>query len=92
MSLLIEWDRRKAAANPRMHGVSFEDAQSVFSDERARLINDPDHSSEEDRFLLLGLASSLRILVVAHCYRSHGNIVRIISARRATRDEQRFYL
>ena len=92
MNLSFEWDPRKAAANLRKHGVSFEDAQSVFSDERARLINDPDHSSEEDRFLLLGLASSLRILVVAHCYRSQGNVIRIISARRATREEQRFYL
>ena len=67
MSLNFEWDSRKAAANLRKHGVSFEDAQSVFSDERARLIDDPDHSADEDRFLLLGLSSSMRLLVVAHC-------------------------
>ena len=66
-SLRFEWDPRRAAANRKKHGVSFEDAQSVFTDERARLIDDPDHSEDEDRFLLLGLSSSLRLLVVAHC-------------------------
>ena len=91
MALRFEWDPRKAAANLRKHGVSFEDAQSAFSDESARLIDDPDHSTDEDRFLLMGLASSLRILVVAHCYREAGGVIRIISARRATREEQRFY-
>jgi uncharacterized DUF497 family protein len=90
-SLRIEWDPRKAEANRRKHGVTFEDAQTVFADERARLIDDPDHSEEEERFVLLGLSSSLRLLVVAHCYRADGNTVRIISARRATREEQRFY-
>jgi uncharacterized protein len=90
-SLRIEWDPQKAEANRRKHGVTFEDAQTVFSDERARLIDDPDHSEEEERFLLLGLSSSLRLLVVAHCYRADGNVIRIISARKATREEQRFY-
>jgi len=89
--LRIEWDPRKAALNLQKHGVSFEDAQTVFSDERARLIDDPDHSEAEERFLLLGLSSSLRLLVVAHCYRVQGNVIRIISARKATREEQRFY-
>ena len=91
MSLRFEWDPRKAAANLRKHGVSFEDAQTVFADERARLIDDPDHSTDEDRFLLLGLSSSLRVLVVSHCYREAEGVIRIISARRATRDEQRSY-
>ena len=91
MSLSFEWDPRKAAVNLRKHGVSFEDAQSVFADERARLIDDPDHSADEERFLLLGLSSSLRLLVVAHCYREAGGVIRIISARKATREEQRFY-
>ncbi|HMN76461.1 MAG TPA: BrnT family toxin [Burkholderiaceae bacterium] len=91
MNLGFEWDPRKAAANLRKHGVSFEDAQSVFADERARLIDDPDHSVDEERFLLLGLSSSLRLLVVAHCYREAGGIIRIISARKATREEQSFY-
>jgi len=93
MSLSFEWDPRKASANLRKHGVSFEDAQSVFTDERARLIDDPDHSTDanEDRFLLLGLSTNLRLLVVAHCYRKAGGVIRIISARKATREEQRFY-
>jgi uncharacterized protein len=91
MSLGFEWDPRKAAVNLRKHGVSFEDALSVFSDERARLIDDPDHSEDEQRFLLLGLSSTLRLLVVAHCYREAGGVVRIISARKATREEQLFY-
>jgi len=91
MPLVIEWDPRKATENRRKHGVSFEDAQTVFSDERARLIDDPDHSAGEERFILLGLSSSLRLLVVAHCYRAAGNVIRIISARKATRDEARFY-
>jgi uncharacterized DUF497 family protein len=90
-SLIFEWDPVKAAANLRKHKVSFEDAQTVFSDERARLIDDPDHSEDEERFLLLGLSSSLRLLVVAHCYRSTGNVIRIISARKATADEAHHY-
>ena len=93
MSLSFEWDPRKASANLRKHGVSFEDAQSVFTDERARLIDDPDHSTDanEDRFLLLGLSTSLRLLVVAHCYRKAGGVIRIISARKATREEHSYY-
>ena len=90
-TLRFEWDPSKAAANLRKHRVSFEDAQTVFSDERARLIDDPDHSEDEERFLLLGLSSTLRLLVVAHCYRSDGNVIRIISARKATADEEHDY-
>ena len=90
-TLRFEWDPSKAAANLRKHRVSFEDAQSVFSDERARLIDDPDHSEAEERFVLLGLSSTLRLLVVAHCYRSAGNVIRIISARKATADEEHDY-
>ncbi|EHR70782.1 hypothetical protein BurJ1DRAFT_1933 [Burkholderiales bacterium JOSHI_001] len=89
--LRFEWDPHKAALNKRKHGVTFEDAQSVFSDERAKLIDDPDHSHDEERFILLGLSSSLRLLVVAHCYRAEGNVIRIISARKATREEQADY-
>jgi uncharacterized DUF497 family protein len=89
--LLFEWDDRKAAANVRKHGISFEEARSVFVDERAKLIGDPDHSEDEERFVLLGLSSSLRLLLVCHCYRSGGNIIRIISARKATAGESRFY-
>ncbi len=90
-SLHFEWDPGKATLNERKHGVSFEEAQSVFSDDRARLIDDPDHSEDEERFILLGLSSNLRILVVVHCYRASGNVIRIISARKATREEQRHY-
>jgi uncharacterized protein len=92
MALRFEWDPRKAALNKRKHGVSFEDAQTVFADELAKLIDDPDHSEDEDRFVLLGFSSSLRLLVVVHCYRAGGNVVRIISARNADRREQSQYL
>jgi uncharacterized DUF497 family protein len=91
-TLHFDWDPVKAAANLRKHKVSFEDARTVFSDERALLIDDPDHSDDEERFVLLGLSSSLRLLVVAHCYRSAGNVIRIISARKATADPERHYL
>ncbi len=64
--LKFEWDSKKAASNLRKHGVSFEDAQTVFADENAKLIDDPDHSEEEDRFVLLGLSSSLRLLIVCN--------------------------
>jgi uncharacterized DUF497 family protein len=90
-SLHFEWDPKKAAANLRKHKVSFEDAKTVFSDERALLIDDPDHSEDEERFVLLGLSSSLRLLVVAHCYRASGDVIRIISARKADSDEQSKY-
>ena len=90
-TLRIEWDDKKAAANLKLHGVSFDDAQSVFSDERAKLIDDPDHSDDEDRFVLLGMDSALRLLLVCHCYRSEGNVIRIISARKAIAKESKSY-
>ncbi len=90
-SLRFEWDPKKAALNLRKHGVSFEDAQSVFSDENGLLIDDPDHSEEEDRFVLLGLSHSLRLIVVVHCYRSEGKVIRIISARKADAQERSIY-
>jgi hypothetical protein len=86
------WDPRKAAANHRKHGVSFEEARTVFYDENARLIADPDHSGEEDRFILLGLTATTRLLVVCHCHREDESTIRIISARKATRNEARSYL
>ena len=89
--LRFEWDPKKAAANLRKHGVGFEDAQTVFADENAKLIDDPDHSEDEDRLVLLGLSSSLRLLVVCHCYRSEGNVIRIISARKADGRERNSY-
>ena len=90
-TLHFEWDDRKAAANAKKHGVSFEEARSVFVDERAKLIGDPDHSEDEDRFVILGLSSSLRLLLVCHCYRSEGNVIRIISARKASAKESKSY-
>ena len=89
--LRFEGDERKAAENAKKHGVSLEEARSVFVDERAKLIDDPDHSKEEDRFVLLGLSSALRLLLACHCYRSEGNVVRIISARKATTSESKSY-
>jgi len=73
------------------HGVSFEEAQSVFLDENARLIDDPDHSSDEDRFLLLGFSYQAQCLVVSHCYRETDSVIRLISARRATAREEQMY-
>lgn len=90
-SIRFEWDPKKADANLRKHKVSFEDAQTVFSDERALLIDDPDHSDDENRFVLLGLSQSLRLLVVVHCYRAEGRVIRIISARRADAEERSIY-
>ena len=90
-TLRFEWDERKAGANARKHGITFDEARTVFFDERARLIDDPDHSDDEERFILLGLSSSLRMLIVCHCYRSSGNVIRIISARKATARESKAY-
>jgi uncharacterized protein len=87
----FEWDPNKAAANARKHGVTFAEARSVFADERAKLIDDPEHSENEDRFILLGLSSNLRVLVVCHCYRSDQATIRIISARKATSAESLQY-
>jgi uncharacterized DUF497 family protein len=91
VELRFDWDPVKAAANRRKHGVSFEEAQSVFYDERALFDDDPDESVGERRFILLGLSSSLRLLVVCHCARAAGNVIRLISARRATKPEQKQY-
>ena len=87
----FEWNGVKAVANARKHGVSFKEAKSVFVDERAKLIGDPDHSQDEDRFVLLGLSSVLRLLLVCHCYRAEGNVIRIISARKASAQESKSY-
>jgi len=92
MNLLrFEWDEKKSLSNIKKHGISFEEAQTVFLDENALLIHDPDHSLEEDRFVLLGMSFKLRLLIVCHCYRKSENIIRIISARRATRAEHKQY-
>ena len=90
-TLRFEWDDKKAVANFKKHGVRFEEAKSVFVDERAKLIDDPDHSEDEDRFVILGISSALRLLLVCHCYRSEGNVIRIISARKAVAREFKSY-
>ena len=86
----FEWDPRKAKSNAQKHGVSFEEAQSVFFDEQALLLEDPQPLHEEKRFVLLGLSASLRLLVVIHALRDR-DVIRIISARKATRLETREY-
>ena len=91
LDLRFEWDPRKNANNKRKHGVSFEEAQTVFYDDRALLIEDPDESYGEDRFVLLGLSAALRTLVVCHCYRENDSVIRIISARKADRQERQNY-
>ena len=88
--LRFEWDSQKAVANLRKHAIPFEEAVSVFSDEHALLLTDPDHSEAEDRFILLGLSADLRTLVVCHCYRQE-EVIRIFSARRATKREREQY-
>lgn len=87
----FEWDPHKAAINRRKHGVSFEEAMTGFADECAVVIDDPDHSGTEDRFILLGMSSTLRILVVVHCEGSDVDAIRIILARKATPRERLQY-
>ena len=90
-TLAFACDPTKARANVRKHGVSFDEAQSVFLDEDARLLDDPDHSEDEDRFILLGMSAVPRLLVVVHAYREAGALIRIISARKATARERKTY-
>ena len=87
----FEWDHRKDADNQRKHRISFHEAQTVFADEYARLLDDPDHSAAEDRFIPIGLSAAFRVLVVAHTYRQRDDTIRIISARKATKRERQQY-
>lgn len=87
----FEWDPPKAAANLKKHQISFEEAKTVFYDEFAIQFFDEDHSSDEDRFLMLGMSSGAKLLIVCHCEREHGAVIRIISARKATKRESTFY-
>ena len=89
--LVFEWDKRKENANVKKHGISFEEARSSFYDENAIQFFDPDHSDEKDRFILLGLSHKLNTLVVCHCFREEVTTVRIISARKADKDETNAY-
>jgi uncharacterized DUF497 family protein len=87
----FEWDPAKAASNARKHKVTFEVAKTVFYDDFAVQFSDEEHSSDEDRFLLLGMSSDARLLLVCHCEREGGNVIRIISARKATDSEAQYY-
>jgi len=89
--LRFDWDQRKEKANNKKHGVSFEEARTVFYDESAIQFFDPDHSDEEDRFILLGLSLKPQVLVVCHCFRESETVIRIISARIADKDEETEY-
>lgn len=89
--LRFDWDEQKAESNQQKHAVSFEEAQTVFYDENARLMYDPEHSLTEDRYILFGMSSSLRLIVVCHIYRENDELIRIISARKATKQERQQY-
>ena len=89
--LRFEWDEDKSRGNIKKHGVSFEEAQTVFLDENAVRFFDPDHSQDEERFIMLGMSFKLRVLVVCHCYRKNDTVVRIISARKADKHEEGDY-
>ena len=89
--LQFEWDENKNSINKNKHHVSFEEAETVFYDDNALLISDPDHSYEEERFIILGFSFAARLLIVCHCYRGADSVIRIISARKATTQEARQY-
>ncbi|KIR03586.1 hypothetical protein P261_02401 [Lachnospiraceae bacterium TWA4] len=88
----FEWDENKNTINKSKHGISFEEAQTVFYDSEALVIDDPEHSEKEERFIILGLSSKTNLLVVCHCYRASDTVIRIISARKATKTESSYYL
>ncbi|MBW0433826.1 BrnT family toxin [Leptospira yasudae] len=90
-SIEFEWDSGKNKFNLKKHGISFEEAKTVFYDEKARIIDDPDHSQDEDRFIILGFSYRLNLLMVSNCYRSSKDVIRIISARKATKTEAKQY-
>ena len=87
----FEWDPNKNEINKKKHGISFEEAKTVFYDEYAILFDDPDHSEEEDRFIILGLSQRENLCIVSHCYRGADETIRIISARKATKTETNYY-
>ena len=91
MAFRFEWDPGKDWANRKKHGVSFTEGQTVFYDDNARFMADPDHSEDEERFLILGMSSKSRQLVVCHCYRKAESVIRLINARKATKKERALY-
>ena len=88
----FEWDENKNHANIQKHKISFNEAKTVFYDEKARLIADPEHSNSEDRFIILGMSHKARLLVVIHTYKEQDELIRIISARKATKNESKHYI
>lgn len=88
----FEWDENKNQINQRKHGISFEEAQTVFYDDEALVRDDPDHSDDEERFIILGMSGKANMLVVCHCYRASETVIRIISARKATKTESKYYM
>lgn len=91
MTIRFEWDENKNEINKKKHKISFEEARTVFYDESALVIDDPEHSEGEDRFIILGLSKRANLLVVCHCYRESDTVIRIISARKATKTESQYY-
>jgi len=91
MDIIFEWDAAKASLNKKKHNISFDEAKTVFFDENAILIHDPEHSDNEERFVILGLSAIARLLVVCHCFRYKDSVIRIISARKATKRESMQY-
>ncbi|MFA6411272.1 MAG: BrnT family toxin [Syntrophales bacterium] len=89
--IIFSWDNRKNDANKKRHGVSFDEAKTVFYDENAIRYFDPDHSDDDDRFLMVGLSNKLRILIVCHCFGEEDSVIRIITARKATKSEEDNY-
>lgn len=90
-TLNFEWDENKNQINQRKHGIDFEEAKTVFQDDNAILFDDPEHSAKEERFLIIGISKHEKLCIVSHCYRSADNIIRIISARKATKNETKTY-
>ena len=90
-TIYFEWDEKKNDINQKKHGISFEEAKTVFYDEHALVIDDPEHSEEEERFIILGLSKKANLLVVCHCYRASDTTIRLISARKATKSEAKQY-
>ncbi|RKY93613.1 MAG: BrnT family toxin [Ignavibacteriae bacterium] len=90
-NILFQWDQSKNLVNIKKHKISFEEAKTVFFDENARLIPDPEHSVDEERFIIMGISDNLRLLIVVHIYKGNDEVIRIISARKATKSESKYY-
>jgi hypothetical protein len=90
-NIRFQWDLNKNLENYKKHKVSFEEAKTVFYDDNARLIHDPEHSVIEERYIILGISNKLKLLVVVHVYKENDNVIRIISARKATKAEIKYY-